>query len=574
MQPTDRLGEMKPCTTSAQQLQASVQVPAPSTSRRKNRSCLCSSNEFLTKRTQRVAKSLIVAVCGALFLWSQNQNFSAVSTQTVGIHTSSATETTFNDGDSTTPDARSTVLLSTSTVATASNATVVKKKVVEGDITTPDARSNVLLSTSAVVITSKTTVEKAKVTEGGIAVLGARSNVPLSTSAVVITSNATKEKIKQPDLILNVPFYVYDELLWFENITLSLHKRGQDVTLLYDVDDIYHAVGYKHSTDMHFARAALSHPMRTLDPAQAKLFVVPILLNVLSSLGFWNGTFCYRPSQPYYNVSNTAISPLCDLQLSQRADEFLTQSKWFQRHQGKDHILVMSHWNALPVPKTSSLRSCHNIGFEDQKFSNANRYSFPDLYVGTPCAATAQKEHDFVMVAKISSSRDFVSRRHICNWMWQRNTNSQQSYKMPICGPGKQCPALARSRFGFHVRGDTYGANRLMDTLLSHTVPIFTMKQQYRILPEWIDWRKVSYFASVANEKAFLSDIETIVSDEPLYQAKHKNVVANVDLFDWTTLVPFDTYLYMLSYKLWPELVGKRGNVTSRYNALKLPHER
>ena len=72
---------------------------------------------------------------------------------------------------------------------------------------------------------------------------------------------------------------------------------------------------------------------------------------------------------------------------------------------------------------------------------------------------------------------------------------------------------LAQSRFGFHVRGDTFGANRLFDTILSGTVPIFTFKEQYDILPQWVDWKGLSYFVSITTEDAFTESLDRILAD-------------------------------------------------------------
>jgi hypothetical protein len=98
--------------------------------------------------------------------------------------------------------------------------------------------------------------------------------------------------------------------------------------------------------------------------------------------------------------------------------------------------------------------------------------------------------------------------------MIQQSRNDVTAYSMSLCGAGQQCPALANARLGFHVRGDTYGSNRLIDTLLSGTVPIFTFDEQYNVVPDWINWKLLSYFARVSHgETVFLSDIDVIVAD-------------------------------------------------------------
>jgi hypothetical protein len=117
------------------------------------------------------------------------------------------------------------------------------------------------------------------------------------------------------------------------------------------------------------------------------------------------------------------------------------------------------------------------------------------------------------------------------------------------------CPALANAKLGFHVRGDTPSASRLFDTILSGTVPIFTNIQQYQVLPEWIDWKAISYFVNVneSNAKAFVQQVRDILDDVPTYQQKLKVLLANRHWVDWTGLYPFDMYMYMLQAHLYPE---------------------
>jgi hypothetical protein len=81
-------------------------------------------------------------------------------------------------------------------------------------------------------------------------------------------TNRTKEE-QSSWLLLSVPFYVYDELDW-SNMTIG----GNPVS----------AVTGKHTNDYWFLQTSLRHPMRTRDPAQAKLFVVPILMNIYDNM--------------------------------------------------------------------------------------------------------------------------------------------------------------------------------------------------------------------------------------------------------------------------------------------------
>ena len=101
----------------------------------------------------------------------------------------------------------------------------------------------------------------------------------------------------------------------------------------------------------------------------------------------------------------------------------------------------------------------------------------------------------------------------------------------------------------------------------SGTVPIFTLPKQYSITPSWIDWSQISYFASVKNTTTFHKAMDTILMDEDLITQKIHAVVQNIDLFDFLTLVPFDTYMYMLQAHLYPSTKVN----SSIYSALILP---
>ena len=155
-------------------------------------------------------------------------------------------------------------------------------------------------------------------------------------------------------------------------------------------------------------------------------------------------------------------------------------------------------------------------------------------------------------------------RRNVCKWASGR-------YSMDICGEGSQCPALGQARLGFHVRGDSISANRLFDTLLSGTVPIFTQKDQYSVHQPFIDWKRLSFFVPMGdsiNEVSFHEALSKILNNTELIRNKTRAVLENMDLFDFNTLIPFDTYAYMFQSRLYPSIPRKNN---SKYSALILP---
>ena len=346
---------------------------------------------------------------------------------------------------------------------------------------------------------------------------------------------------QRPPYLLDVPFYIYEDLLWPDDAMVG-NVTMEETLALRDS---------KHSDDWWFVKAALNHPLRTRNPDEGKLFVVPSLFNLVTEWRFKG--ICY--------------GPICGTAIMNHTDMYLGRSQWFQRHQGQDHILVASHWAAeWNVAKYKNLKKCNVIGMENRKWNHPDRAIMPSLYVGKPCPRQP-KQDGFAMIASMYQGPAFQDRQQICKWMKSGHWNDS----MPVCGTGEQCPALSQARFGFHARGDTLGSNRLMDTLLSGTVPIFTLQGQYNILPDWIDWKKLSYFADVSSQDAFLASVDAMAADEKAYQEKLKNVLDNRDLFDWRTGIPFDTYMYMLSVHLWPEELNKSKRITSPYSALILP---
>lgn len=130
-------------------------------------------------------------------------------------------------------------------------------------------------------------------------------------------------------------------------------------------------------------------------------------------------------------------------------------------------------------------------------------------------------------------------------------------------------PSLVRCTCWMHFHGDSPSASKLTETILSGTVPVFTMNIQYEAVPDWFKWEKISYFANVEgrNMTLFNGSMNVILNNKTDIAVKTQNVVENMDLFDWKTGVPFDVYMYKLQTKLYP---SDGYAVKSKYSALKL----
>jgi hypothetical protein len=262
----------------------------------------------------------------------------------------------------------------------------------------------------------------------------------------------------------------------------------------------------------------------------------------------------------YKTTSQVCWNSRCGRELVEYIDTTLGESKYFQRSNGRDHFIPMSFFMFYRVRGKRhylpNLKKLNEMSFEIEKNNNPDRLSFPSLYMGQPCDQVKNKTRDLAFIATLESGRaksnnniNFRSRRMICDLLHGPNKaelpSTKKNYTMPVCGKGAQCPALAEARFGFHLGGDSPGANRLIDTLLSGTVPIFTLESQRAVLPHWFDWDELSYFANAsAPEEYFLADVDRILADQEGYKKRLHNVLSHRYLFDWKGCGPFDTYMY------------------------------
>lgn len=143
-------------------------------------------------------------------------------------------------------------------------------------------------------------------------------------------------------LLLRAPFYVYEDeaFIWYTNATTVFEGRANHSRLPFPEWFHQHYLPHgisnpKHTDDYWFLQSALRHPMRTYNASEAKLFVVPTLINQVMGM---KHNFCKRDPKDN-NVTR------CWEDLVEHADKTLKKSKWFKRKKGADHIVVMGHSN-------------------------------------------------------------------------------------------------------------------------------------------------------------------------------------------------------------------------------------
>ena len=432
---------------------------------------------------------------------------------------------------------------------------------------------------------------------------------------------ASKQERRNHELLLSVPYYVYEDLVW-KNATFFQKNISDSV--------LNHIQPIKHHDDYWMMLASLRHPMRTDDPSKAKLFFIPALMNHHdATVDLWDfsrqeNTFCWNG--------------LCRDKLMAYTANILNSSEWYNKYPER-HIAVASFYSSgyscwheygRKHGMKEILSNIHLITFEDGKLVDVNedisvnsleRLRLPKYYVGTACVDEDEQQEEalssfvlegdsstnggysFLGNRKSSSSRPTLAKQHdltmiatmrpndpkrkdrsnICDWVQefndhvasknngtneneftsfadaaigiQRRETKTKPIDMPVCGRGTQCPALGQAKFGFHVRGDTWGSNRLMDLLLSGTVPIFTHQEQYNVLCDWIDWKRLSFYLPLKDipKELFWEKLQTILNDEEGYQQRYETILASRHLFDHETIFPFDQFMHRLQIEIYPE---------------------
>jgi len=331
-----------------------------------------------------------------------------------------------------------------------------------------------------------------------------------------------------------VKFYLYSDLDW-------MSMTCNDGVL---VDELVKpqrdGFPFKHTDDYWFLKAALHHPWRVSDPEEADLFVVPALLN-------------FPMEQISFSRRQCCVGDLCNAELFRYTDTMLAQSPWFKRYGGKDHVAVCSHYGCPgQLALWRNIQACNTISFEENSM-RGDRCRIATTYVGRACVG-APSEHGnstaiarqdtFVMVASMHPERpSFRQRGEFCEWA--KSASRVGPYNVSQCGPGPQCPAVAQAQFGFHIRGDTLGSNRLMDYILSGTVPVFTDERQYDILLPFVPWRNLSVLINARDKDEFLDAVGRVV---PQYETVKATLDFFAPLLRWETPAPFEQYMQLFQF--------------------------
>ena len=356
--------------------------------------------------------------------------------------------------------------------------------------------------------------------------------------------------------LLSQPFYIYEDILRdptiynFTNMCIAAFGATicTEVNNVTTFEELFFLIkDTKQGGDYHFVRSALIHPMRTTNQEDAKLFVVPFLFRLLAKVYF-------------YDKSGRATTD----RIFRDFDNRLNASKYFQRHDGKDHILYHASGQLGIWDKNqkflNALNKCNLIQFYEgggrfvhRPGYESKRFHFASQYVnGPPCDEGTCVNHlnpdgmkDIVFVGALNRPKGKNTnhllrvRRKACAWIKVSSAN----FTYDTCGEGARCPAICGAKLGLHFRGDTWGANRIVDYFSVGTIPIVHAWQQYEAMPSFVNYSQLTYFVEANDRSHFESSLQRILRNKTDLELKRQNILKNRDLFVWETGVPFDVYM-------------------------------
>jgi hypothetical protein len=170
-------------------------------------------------------------------------------------------------------------------------------------------------------------------------------------------------------------FYIYDEDDWKHIGVAGFSAQSEDEivdmtqnrgagTLLNMTDGSYHTDQYQLYA-LHYHRW-IKDPRRTFNPADATTFIIPYDLATDSA---YYRHCAKNKEHKCFDFRKCPLAP--------RVEELLRKSPWYQRHEGKDHLLVvgmnyaMDHYIMKPKCKSLLLNVCSNctkIAIDDYSY--------------------------------------------------------------------------------------------------------------------------------------------------------------------------------------------------------------
>ncbi|XP_044467976.1 LOW QUALITY PROTEIN: probable xyloglucan galactosyltransferase GT17 [Mangifera indica] len=272
--------------------------------------------------------------------------------------------------------------------------------------------------------------------------------------------------------------------------------------------------------EMIFHARMENHPFRTWDPSRATLFYVPFYGGLHASSKFREANFTVRD------------------ELAVELEEFLRSQPWWERHQGKDHFMVLGRtaWDFMRTPGGTDfgancllnlprIRNMSVMTVERHPWKGLNQYGIPYPSYFHPSRSQqmltwqqkirqVKRPHLFTFIgARRKGVEEKAAMRNElirqcgesthCNLMPASSQGSSTCYK-----PSEVIKAMSSSDFCLQAPGDSFTRRSTFDAVLAGCIPVFfsphTAYTQYTwFLPA--DGEENSYSVYIDGEKGNMS---------------------------------------------------------------------
>lgn len=230
--------------------------------------------------------------------------------------------------------------------------------------------------------------------------------------------------------------------------------------------------------------------VRVIDPEQADVFFVPFF----SALSF---------NSHGHGMSEGAAA---DKRLQAGLVDILSKSKWWQASQGRDHILVAHHPNALRHYRdmlNQSIFIVADFGRYDKTVARLSKdvvapyvHVLPSYDQDNPADPFSLRKTLLFFQGRIHRKGDGIVRTKLAELL---ANNSDVHYVDSLASAeaiATSTAGMRTSRFCLHPAGDTPSSCRLFDAIVSHCVPVIISDRIELPFEDDLNYKDFSIFFS------------------------------------------------------------------------------
>lgn len=231
--------------------------------------------------------------------------------------------------------------------------------------------------------------------------------------------------------------------------------------------------------------------VRVKDPEQAEVFFVPFF----ASLSFNS-----------FGRNMAAPNAAKDRELQEGVVEMLSNSKWWQKSQGRDHIIVIHHPNAFRYYRdmmNQSMFIVADFGRYNQTVARLKKdivapyaHVVPSYNEDNPSDPFSARKTLLFFQGRVRRKADGVIRAKLGKLLMNQTDVYYEDSLARTEAIAMSTQGMRFSRFCLHPAGDTPSSCRLFDAIVSHCVPVIVSDRIELPFEDDLDYSEFSIFFS------------------------------------------------------------------------------